>query len=79
MVWNQPPALMGLALYICLASLPLGVQGVELQVEVMFGGFAGVDGAASQLSGLSHGPPPLTAECLPLADQRSVGRSSWLR
>ncbi len=31
---NQAPALKGLALYVGLASLPLGAQGIELQVQV---------------------------------------------
>jgi hypothetical protein len=59
LAWNQPPALVGVALYICLAGLPLGIQRVELQVQVMFGRFAGVDGAAAGFSGLSHGRTPL--------------------
>jgi hypothetical protein len=40
---------MGLTLYIGLAGLPLGIQGIEFQVQVMFGRFAGVDGAAGDL------------------------------
>ena len=31
---NQAPALMGLALFVGLAGLPLGVQGIELPVQV---------------------------------------------
>ena len=45
---------MGLTLYICLAGLPLGIQGIELQVQVMFGRFAGVDGAAGQFAWAVH-------------------------
>jgi hypothetical protein len=43
---DQPPALVGLALDVGLAGLALGIQRVELEVEIMLGGFAGVDGAA---------------------------------
>ena len=60
---------MGLALYIGLAGLPLGVQGVELQVQVMFGGFAGVDGAAGQLSGLRPRSAALWPRGLPCLPQ----------
>ncbi len=49
-VGDQPPALVRLALDIGLAGLPLGIERVELQVEVMVGRFAGVDRAAEQLS-----------------------------
>ena len=45
-VGNEPPALMRLALDIGLAGLALGVERVELEVEVMLGRLAGVDGAA---------------------------------
>ena len=47
---DQPPALVGLTLDIGLAGLPLGIEGVEFQVEIMLGGFARVDGAAEKLS-----------------------------
>ena len=43
---------MHLALDVGLAGLPLGVEGVELQVQVMFGGFAGVDGTAEDVFAL---------------------------
>ena len=52
-VSNEPPALMGLALDVGLAGLPLGVEGVELEIEVMFGGLAGLDGTPQRL-GLSR-------------------------
>ena len=46
---------MGLALDIGLAGLPLGIEGVELEVEIMLGRFAGVDRAAENLAfGLLH-------------------------
>jgi hypothetical protein len=48
-VVDQAPALMRLTLYICLTGLPLGVERVELQVEVMFGRLAGVDRAPEDL------------------------------
>ena len=51
----QPPALVRLTLYICLAGLPLGVERVEFQVEIMFGRFTGVDRTPEQLlCGLIH-------------------------
>jgi hypothetical protein len=37
---------MKLAFDIGLASLPLGMEGVKFQIQVMLGRFAGVDGAA---------------------------------
>src|ERR1700693_5471158 len=46
---DQPPALVGLALDVGLAGLALGIQRVELEVEIMLGGFAGVDRTASLL------------------------------
>ena len=46
MVGDEPPAFMGLALYIGLAGFPLRIERVELKVKVMLGGFAGVDRAA---------------------------------
>src|ERR1700693_4972442 len=52
----QPPALVGLALDVGLAGLALGIQRVELKVEIMLGGFAGVDGAAENLPGRYHWP-----------------------
>ncbi len=43
---DQPPALLGLTLDIGLAGLPLGVEGIEFEVEIMLGRLARVDGAA---------------------------------
>ena len=40
---------MGLALDVGLAGLPLGIERVELKVQVMFGGLAGIDCAAEGL------------------------------
>jgi hypothetical protein len=51
---DQPPALVGLALDVGLAGLALGIEGVELEVEIMLGGFAGVDRAAENLSRGHH-------------------------
>ena len=54
MAVNQAPALMRLALDIGLAGLALGVEGVELKVEVMLGRIPGVDRHRSSfLPGLS--------------------------
>src|SRR5215211_4846468 len=49
-VGNEPPALVGLALDIGLAGLPLGIERVELEVKIMLGRLAGVDRAAQGLS-----------------------------
>jgi len=55
-VTDQTPALVRLALDVGLAGLPLGIERVELEVEVMLGGLAGVDRAAHDfLGGTSHG------------------------
>ena len=52
------PALVRLTLDVGLAGFALGIQRVELQVKVMFGGFPGVDRAPEELlAGLSMGSP----------------------
>src|SRR5437764_1024386 len=48
-VGDQAPALVGLTLYICLAGLPLGIERVELEIEVMLGRLARVDRASEHL------------------------------
>ena len=48
-VANEPPALMRLALDVGLTGLPLGIERVEGEVEIMLGRFAGVDRAALRL------------------------------
>ena len=45
---NGLPALVLLALDVCLARLPLGVERVEGLLETLFGGLSGVDGAANR-------------------------------
>ena len=47
---DQPSTLVRLALDVSLASLALGVERVEFEVEVMLGRFAGIDGAAKDFS-----------------------------
>src|SRR5258706_2171299 len=54
MIGNQAPALMSLALDIGLARFPLGIERIELQVEIMLSGFARVDGASGELSCRRH-------------------------
>ena len=54
-VRDQTPALMGLALDVGLAGLPLGIERVEFEVEVMLGRFASIDRAAEDLSVGCHG------------------------
>jgi len=44
----EAPALMGLALYISLASFPLRMERVELKIKIMFGRLSSVDGAAKE-------------------------------
>src|SRR3954451_7174478 len=57
------PALVCLALDGGLAGLSLGIEGVEGEIEVMLGGFAGVDRAALDLwrRAFLHGPAPRLA------------------
>ena len=45
-VGHQHPSLGPLACHVSLTGLPLGIEGVELHVEPLLGGFARVDGAA---------------------------------
>ena len=46
---GQAPSFVHLAFDIGLTSLALGVQGIELKVEVMFGGFSRIDRAPKKL------------------------------
>src|SRR5262249_24124310 len=62
---DQPPAVVRLALYICLAGLPLGVERVEGKLKIGLGGFARIDGAARELAdGSVHATE---RPCLPIA------------
>ena len=40
------PALVPLTLYICVTGLALRMQGIEILLQSLLGGFPGVDGAA---------------------------------
>src|SRR5438876_392795 len=51
MVVDQAPSFVGLALDVGLAGLPLRIERVELEVEVMFGRLARVDRTAEELFG----------------------------
>src|ERR1051325_2675768 len=53
MLGYEPPAFMGLALDVGLASLALGVERVERLVEPFLGGLAGID-CAAQEAGRRH-------------------------
>jgi hypothetical protein len=55
---TEPPALMGLRLDIGLGCLALCVERIELLLEPMLGGFAGVDRAAQGAGGRFHETPP---------------------
>src|SRR5580704_12674218 len=53
---DQAPSLVRLALDVGLTGFALGVERVELKVEVMLGGFSGVDRAPQQFPArLIHG------------------------
>ena len=71
---DEPPALVALARDVGLAGLALGVQRVEVLLQPLLGGLAGVDGAAAEAAAASAAEdrfPPL-----PLAGigGRSIGR-----
>ena len=60
---NQDPAFMRLALDIGLTGLPLGVERVEGQIQIVLGRLARVDRAALAFgSDLLHGRPPATPD-----------------
>ena len=48
--WNQPPALVRLALDIGLTRLALGIERAEGKVEVMLARLAGIDRTARELA-----------------------------
>src|SRR5207237_629323 len=59
--WNQPPALVRLALDIGLTGLALGIERAEGKVEVMLARLAGIDRAARELAdGAVHATEPIT-------------------
>ena len=68
---QQLPALVPLAGDIGGAGLVLRVERVEVLLEPVFGGFAGVDGAADLWRGVIR--------LLPWSARRSVGRTSGRR
>ncbi len=61
-VGQADPALVLLARDVRLGGLPLGVEGVELLVEALLGGLAGVDGAAGRAWAWSRQPAPYWIE-----------------
>ncbi len=69
---DQAPAFVRLALDIGLTSLALGVEGIELEVQIMLGGFPGVDRAAEKLlARLIHGLNPGLCRPSRLSGRRS--------
>src|SRR5271165_582858 len=69
---DQVPAFVRLALDIGLTSLALGVEGIELEVQIMLGGFSRVDRAAEKLlARLIHGLNPSGCRPARLAGRRS--------
>ena len=69
---------MHLALYISLTGLSLGIQGIELQVQIVLGGFAGIDGATDDFGLRRHQEAFVAGRpVLGFADQRAVARSIW--
>ena len=64
---GEAPAFVRLAFDIGLASLALGVQRIEREVQIMLGGFSRVDGAAEKrLARLIHALNPGLCQALPL-------------
>src|SRR5437870_1805254 len=47
---DQPPAVVRLTLYICLAGLALGVERVEGKLKIVLGRLARIDGTARELA-----------------------------
>src|SRR5262245_24890373 len=47
---DQPPAVVRLALYICLTGLALGIERVEGKLKIVLGRFARIDGTARELA-----------------------------
>ena len=77
MLGQGPPALRGLALDIGLAGLPLGVERIELLIQAMLGGFAGVDGAAQRL--WAHPPSASSLVGTGPQPEEPRARSIWCR
>ena len=67
-VGQQPPALVLLAGDVGLAGLALGIERVEVLLQPLLGGLAGVDGAADGARRSCRHPPSATEE--PGPDQR---------
>src|SRR5215211_5200659 len=49
-IWDEPPALLRLAVDVSLTGPALGIERVERKVEVMLGRLAGINGAATKLA-----------------------------
>ena len=61
---------MHLAFDIGLAGLPLGMQGIELKIQIMFGGFAGVDGTADGRGPAAHAALSARTPLLPCSSRK---------
>ena len=79
MLGQELPSLRSLTLYICLAGLPLRVEGIELLIEPVLGRFAGIDGAAQRSLRLSRHGRRLRPRIGMRAGQRTGDRSIWSR
>src|SRR5207248_4929741 len=76
MLGQGPPALRRLTLYIGLTSIPLSVERIELLLQAMLGGFAGVNGATEYFGFSGHRQRPGRGST---AAPRTADRSSWCR
>src|SRR5438552_3314168 len=76
MLGQGPPALRRLTLYIGLTGIPLSVERIELLLQAMPGGFAGVNGATEYFGFSGHRQRPGRGST---AAPRTADRSSWCR
>ena len=67
---TEPPALVRLRLDIGLGCLALGIERIELLLEPMLGGFAGVDRAAQGSGWRFHERPPACCSTRPVEEWR---------
>ena len=73
---DELPAFVGLALDLGLCRLVLGIERVEVLVELVIGGLPGIDGATKDLPLVKrHGAPPASFDP-PRAFQKSAAHST---
>ena len=77
---DELPALMGLALYVSLCRLALGIKTIEVLFESVLGGFAGIDSAAQRASFGSRIPKNLgPLHFVPVMARAMPERLLWTR